>query len=66
MAGRPRKEIADTFYDFFGDMAWEEQAIALRVMAEIHRQARRRASKKPVEPKQGELIEQAASAPVGN
>jgi hypothetical protein len=36
---KPRKGTSEVFYDTFADFPVEEQAIALRIMTEIHRQA---------------------------
>lgn len=38
MMGRRAKTADEVFYDIFADMPVNEQAIALRIMQEIHRQ----------------------------
>lgn len=42
MAGRPRKDISETWYDLFYAMPLVEQEIALRILQEHHRVESRR------------------------
>lgn len=44
--GRRAKTVDETFYDLFASMPVSEQAIALRIMRELHRQAQKQVAKK--------------------
>lgn len=44
--GRRAKTVDETFYDCFSAMPVSEQAIALRIMQELHRQAVKQLTKK--------------------
>lgn len=44
--GRRAKTVDETFYDVFTKMPVSEQAIALRIMQELHRQAGKQLTKK--------------------
>lgn len=54
---KPRRSTAEAFYDVFSDMPIAEQAIALRILQETHRQAvKLNRRKSPLAP-QGLLID---------
>lgn len=55
---KPRKGTSEVFYDTFSDFPLDEQAIAIRILTEIHRQALKQSRKLAA---QGSLIEEPAS-----
>lgn len=46
---RPRRSTEEEFYDIFASWPTDDQAIALRVMEQIHRIAKRAAKKSETE-----------------
>ena len=38
---RTRKPVSEVFFDVFADMPLDEQGFALKIMTELHRQAKR-------------------------
>lgn len=44
--GRPKRQAGELFYDQFSLFPLDEQAVALRILTELHRQAQRAARRK--------------------
>lgn len=44
---RPRRTTSEYFYDQFADFPLEDQAAALRILTELHRQKTRESKRKP-------------------
>lgn len=44
---KPRRTTAEAFYDVFADFELADQAAALRILTELHRQKTRESKRKP-------------------
>jgi hypothetical protein len=60
---RPKRSTEEEFYDVFSAWPTDDQAIALRVMEQIHRQAKRTKTLAVVTPRQDIPLRETLSMP---